>query len=861
MFAGGACGVRGEAMAELSQVAVAAGRSLIIKRPRLTRLLDETTSRVILLVAPAGYGKTTLARQWLENRPHVWYRGSSASADVAALSEGLADSVGAIIPGAGEEVRERLEEATGTPAHDVDALTELVLKDLSSWPHEAVVALDDYHFVTGTPAAESLLGAIVRRSSARFLLTTRTRPAWVTARDLLYGDVFEIGRALLAMTPEEGGLVLSGRRRDEIPGLVALAEGWPAVLGLAARARDLELPDQSGGSALYDFFAEELFQDLSSDMQDAIARLALAPILTFPLASLLYGDSADHVIGEAVRLGVLTSQSGATLDLHPLLRAFLDRKLARTGSDLHPTLTGVVRFLIVERKWDEAFNLIERFEAHYLVVELVEAAMAALLSGGRLSTLTRWLAYSNEAEVRSPVLDLAEAEVAFREGIHAKAQALALAAEKQLYDSHLRSRALALAGECAYQLDHSSLALDLHRRAARRATTHADRRDAIWGQFLAAVQLEAPSAHELLKQVEDTHGSTAEGTLRIATGRLLVAATSDHVADVVEATRPVVHLVDRCSDAKIRTSFLSLFGSALAATAQYSDALQMVARAKHDADDRHLTFTLPFTLLVESTAALGLRDFVLAATLVDQCLSLASRKADTFLAMSASAARAKLLIANGAFADAVDATAEEWPHIPGPVVFGEFLGVRALALACAGAKDEAAAMAARAEGETRGVEARTLAACTRAILACQGNRAADAAVEAAFATSALTQNFDSLVTAVRGEPELAVRGVASEKHRVLLRTLLRRSNDFDLARSIGLAFPRKAPESDQVLSRREEDVFTLLRQGRTNREIAATLFVSEATVKVHVSRILKKLGVRSRTQAVLKATTRIESPG
>jgi hypothetical protein len=241
-----------------------------------------------------------------------------------------------------------------------------------------------------------------------------------------------------------------------------------------------------------------------------------------------------------------------------LLRDFLDRKLARSGVDLRDSLTDVVQFLLTERKWDEAFSLIERFDAHYLVVELVEAAMSTLLPSGRLSTLTRWLTYASHAGVKSPVLDLTEAEVAFREGVHGKAQALALAAEKQLGDSHLRSRALALAGECAYQLDHSSLALALHRRAARCARTHADRKDAIWGQFLAAIQLEAPVAHALVQKVQELHGLTAEGTLRLATARLLVAATGDHVGDVVEATRPVVHLVDRCSDAKIRTSFLSL---------------------------------------------------------------------------------------------------------------------------------------------------------------------------------------------------------------------------------------------------------------------------------------------------------------
>ena len=40
-----------------------AGQSYIIKRPRLTKLLDESEARIILLCAPAGYGKTTLARE------------------------------------------------------------------------------------------------------------------------------------------------------------------------------------------------------------------------------------------------------------------------------------------------------------------------------------------------------------------------------------------------------------------------------------------------------------------------------------------------------------------------------------------------------------------------------------------------------------------------------------------------------------------------------------------------------------------------------------------------------------------------------------------------------------------------------
>src|SRR2546422_5758415 len=66
-------------------------QSYIIKRPRLTRLLDESEARVILLCAPAGYGKTTLAREWVETQHAriAWYAGGLEMIDSVALATGL----------------------------------------------------------------------------------------------------------------------------------------------------------------------------------------------------------------------------------------------------------------------------------------------------------------------------------------------------------------------------------------------------------------------------------------------------------------------------------------------------------------------------------------------------------------------------------------------------------------------------------------------------------------------------------------------------------------------------------------------------------------------------------------------------
>jgi NarL family two-component system response regulator LiaR len=63
----------------------------------------------------------------------------------------------------------------------------------------------------------------------------------------------------------------------------------------------------------------------------------------------------------------------------------------------------------------------------------------------------------------------------------------------------------------------------------------------------------------------------------------------------------------------------------------------------------------------------------------------------------------------------------------------------------------------------------------------------------------------------------------------------------------------RAPESPETLTQRETEVLQLIAQGMANKEIAQTLGIGEKTVKTHVSNILSKLGVLSRTQAALYA--------
>ena len=107
---------------------------------------------------------------------------------------------------------------------------------------------------------------------------------------------------------------------------------------------------------------------------------------------------------------------------------------------------------------------------------------------------------------------------------------------------------------------------------------------------------------------------------------------------------------------------------------------------------------------------------------------------------------------------------------------------------------------------------------------------------------------------------------SSDRERLL--GLIARARDEDLARAAG--YPVHHEDDPRArLSRREREVYELLCQSFTNRQIAELLFISESTVKVHVHHIYDKLGTRSRTaltvQAMLErqdhATSAIEVTG
>ncbi|HET9242452.1 MAG TPA: AAA family ATPase, partial [Gaiella sp.] len=399
----------------------------IIERPRLIRALDRSSAPVRMLVGESGWGKTVLVEQWAgrEGRTVGWFRARPSAADVAVTARALADAADVVLDDAGRRLRQRLA-VTSDPEQEATLLAEMLAEDLQDCPPEGWIVIDDYQHLAGAAASESFVETILSRSPIRLLVASEVRPSWAAPRRILAGSVLEIPQAALAMTAEEVEAVLERARVDLTPGLVALADGWPALVGLAAMVPDVGDVDAELPNTLYDFFADELYAGLEPGARAGLELLAAMPLVDRELAATLLGaERANLVVDEAVELGLLDERDGR-LELHPLFEAFVEKR-ALTESAVAATeaFPSAWAYYTARKETDAAFDLAHRLGVPTDIDRSLVESIDDLLNGARLSTLETWASRATSLVGETPAVLVAQAEIALRRGRHLTAQALA----------------------------------------------------------------------------------------------------------------------------------------------------------------------------------------------------------------------------------------------------------------------------------------------------------------------------------------------------------------------------------------------------------------------------------------------------
>lgn len=414
-----------------------------LHRPRLrpnlvarTRLIDRLNDglrenrKLTLLTAPAGFGKTTLVAEWLTrlDRPFAWICLDEGDNDPVRFLSVVVAALQTVDESIGRSVHSVLQRGQLTSnasglAQDDDtpstiSLITVLINDLIKAPKPLVLALDDYHLISQAPVHQAVQFLLEHQPpDLHLVVLTREDPPFALPRIRVRTELTEVRERDLRFTEAEAAAFLTGTMGldlspEAIAALEARTEGW--IAGLQMVALSLEGQDAAGvadriatfsGTHHYviDYLAEEVLRRQPLVVQDFMRQTAILDRMCAPLCDAVTerGDSqAILVTLERSNLFLIALDDRlGWFRYHHLFRDFLRTRLEpRQQTALHHKAA----------IWYEANGLIERAVDHALAAgDLDEAARVIGLAsrraiqGGQLVTMLDWLNSLPEGCIRA----------------------------------------------------------------------------------------------------------------------------------------------------------------------------------------------------------------------------------------------------------------------------------------------------------------------------------------------------------------------------------------------------------------------------------------------------------------------------
>jgi LuxR family maltose regulon positive regulatory protein len=317
-------------------------RSLLIER-----LARGDPRPAVSVVAPAGYGKTTLLAQWAERngQAFAWVSLDDRDNDPKVLLTYVAEALNAVEP-----IDERVFNLLASPANSVpNPVASALGFAFSSMTSPVVLVLDGVHVLYDREcwAALSVLADYVPAGS-RLVLAGRDAPLLPVARLRAAGRILEIGPRDLALCHEEASSLLRNAGvpvgEDDVAELHRRTEGWPAGLYLAALVLKECGPVASAAGAfggddllVREYMESEFLAWLSPRQRAFLTRTAVLDRMCGPLCeAVLAQPGAAATLAYLARSNLLVplNRQREWYRCHHLLRDMLLAELRRLEPDL-----------------------------------------------------------------------------------------------------------------------------------------------------------------------------------------------------------------------------------------------------------------------------------------------------------------------------------------------------------------------------------------------------------------------------------------------------------------------------------------------------------------------------------------------
>lgn len=378
----------------------------LVARPSLEAALARALrqSRLTLLVAPAGYGKTAALTRQIRQLPADCALAWISADEDDQLQRFLACLTTALEPHdlPWRVAPDALATLAGTERGLPSVASEIVNALAAAEVPRGFIVIDDCHRITD-PQVLELLQHLLERLPEQWALVvaSRVEPPLPLARLRARGELAEFRQQDLRFSESEvDALLAAGDGLDDDRAaaapptareLLQRTDGWAAGLRLSLSARHGAglAPRRGAGDRtqrhLFDYLATEVLDDMPAELREFLLRCSVLPELTAARCAHVSGmPRAAQLLEEVERRGLFVSVLEAdelTLRLHDLFRDFLEDRLQREHADELPTL--LRRAADNEPDLARAVNHLARAGAWQEAADaLVQRAPALLAAGG-----------------------------------------------------------------------------------------------------------------------------------------------------------------------------------------------------------------------------------------------------------------------------------------------------------------------------------------------------------------------------------------------------------------------------------------------------------------------------------------------
>lgn len=387
----------------------------LLSRPRL---VFRGRHRLTLVSAPAGFGKTTLLSAWAATRNEAvaWLSLDEGDNHPLQFWTYVVAALQTVVPGIGQETLNYLQ-TNPPPAFQV-ILTAL-LNELSMLSDPIVLVLDDYHVIR-TPAIHEGVAFVLEHAppQLQLVIATRADPPFSLARLRAQGQLMELRAADLRFTEEEAAAFLEQVLQihlssQDLTALESRTEGWIVGLQLAAlslQGRDDVSTFVAAFSGSHHYVLEYLTEEVLNRQPDYVQRF----LLHTSILKRLCGPLCDALTGRDDGVSMLEHLQRNNLFIvsldaeqrwyryHHLFAELLRNRLQRETdqsmiADLHRHAS---RWYADHDLLDDAIDHALQAGDHERVVALIKPRLATSTSNIEVGRLMTWIDALPEGVVR-----------------------------------------------------------------------------------------------------------------------------------------------------------------------------------------------------------------------------------------------------------------------------------------------------------------------------------------------------------------------------------------------------------------------------------------------------------------------------